>query len=90
MTDERMAQSLMAERVEADRVMATGTVKRWSADEGCGLISPDEGDDDLVVHSESLAGGLGTLIEGARVFFEVHEGHHGLEAFGVAPLRSSS
>jgi CspA family cold shock protein len=81
------AERLMAERLMAERVMATGTVKWLSDDEGYGLISPDEGDDDLFVQSTSFAdGGFKTLTEGARVVFEVHEGRKGLEAFSVVPV----
>jgi CspA family cold shock protein len=64
--------------------MATGTVKHFSVEEGCGVISPDGGDEDLFVRSASIA--RGTLTEGARVEFEVNEGQRGLEAFGVAPI----
>jgi CspA family cold shock protein len=81
---ERLMAELMAERLMAERVMATGTVKWFSDEKGYGFISADEGDDDLLVTSTSIAdGGFKTLTEGARVEFEVHEGRTGLEAFGV-------
>jgi cold shock protein len=86
MTESLMAKSLAAERVSAERVMATGTVKWLSEMRGFGFISPDEGDDDLLVQAVSVGGGFGTLSEGARVEFEVHEGLKGLEAFAVVPL----
>jgi CspA family cold shock protein len=81
-----MTEQLAAERLMADRVMAMGTVKWFSVQQGYGLISADEGDDDLIVHSTSIVDCLGAMTEGARVVFEVHQGSRGLEAFSVAPL----
>ena len=89
MTETLMAAMLEAERVMADRVMATGTVKWLSNEQGYGLISPDEGDDDLIVQASSAGeGGFERLPEGTRVVFEVHEGLRGLEAFGVVSLQA--
>ena len=91
MTERLMEETLIAERLMAERVMATGTVKSFSAEKGYGLISPDEGDDDLFVQSTSIAGGgFESLTEGARVEFEVHEGLRGLEAFSVVPMEAPS
>lgn len=87
MTEALTTERLIAERLRADRVMAKGTLKWLSGNKGYGFISADEGDDDLFVESTSSAdGGFGTLTEGARVEFEVHEGHRGLEAFGVVAI----
>jgi cold shock CspA family protein len=84
-----MVDELTAERLLADRVMATGTVVRYSVEEGRGLISPDEGDDALLVESTNVADEqLGTLTEGARVTFEVHMGREGLEAFNVVSAQA--
>ena len=87
MTDQSMADALTAERCTAERVMGKGTVKWLSKEDGYGLISADEGDEDLVFWPTSIAeGGFETVGEGTRVEFEVHEGRRGLEAFGVVPL----
>ena len=87
MTDALMAQVLREERLLAERVFGAGTVKWFSEVRGFGYISPDEGDECLLVQAENVAaGGLETLTEGARVEFEVHEGRMGLEAFSVVPL----
>ncbi len=91
MTQRLMEEALTAERLMAERVMATGIVKSFSAEKGYGLISPDEGDDDLFVQTTSIAeGGFKTLTEGRRVEFEVHEGRNGLEAFSVVPMEAPS
>jgi len=90
MTDMLMAQKLTEERLRAERVMANGTVKSFSEKKGYGFISPDEGDDDLIFRSTSIAGrGFERLTSGTRVEFEVHEGSRGLEAFGVVPIEPS-
>ena len=87
MSETLMSERLVAERLMADRVMCTGRVKWFSVLAGYGLISPDEGDGDLVVHAESVvACELRELIQGSRVEFEIHEGRRGLEAFGVVTI----
>jgi len=87
MSQTLMSERLLAERLMADRVMGTGTVRWFSPTDVYGLISPDEGDDDVVVHAESVAAcHLRELIQGARVEFDVHAGRRGLEAFSVVPI----
>lgn len=81
MTETIFAETLMAERLLAERVIGRGTVKRFDAKQGYGFISADEGDEDLPVRATSV-----TLSEGTRVEFEVQEGEHGLEAFGVVAI----
>ena len=76
--DARMRDELAHERLLAERVTATGTVKRIDAEGGFAVISPDEGDEDLVFRSTNLA-----LSVGVRVAFEVDVGHSGLEARNV-------
>ncbi len=89
MTATNMSRALAAERLFAERVMAKGTVKSFSAEEGYGSICPDEGDEDIIVQATSTgAGGLEALTEGARVEFEVDEGRRGLEAFNVLPIEA--
>ena len=72
---------LTAERLRAERVTATGTIKWIDLDGGCGMVSPDEGDDDLVF--EIIDSVSPQLRAGSRVEFEVDVGSHGLEAFNV-------
>jgi cold shock protein len=64
--------------------MATGTVKWFSNEKGYGFITPDEGGEDLFVHSSAIAGsGYKTLDEGAKVSFEVTQGQKGPQATDV-------
>jgi cold shock CspA family protein len=72
---------LTAERLSAERVTATGTIKWVNLEDGCGMVGPDEGDDDLTFRFADS--GSAPLRAGARVEFEVDLGCHGLEAFNV-------
>jgi len=89
MSDGALEKALMTERLIAERVMGTGTVKWFNLEEGCGCISPDEGDEDLRVEAASIEGGVNMLVAGARVEFEVDVGHSGLQAFHVISVRAS-
>ena len=64
--------------------MATGTVKWFSNEKGYGFITPDAGGEDLFVHFSAIAGGgFKTLVEGAKVEFEVRQGQKGPQATDV-------
>jgi cold shock protein len=83
-TERLIAERLLAEWLLAERVVATGTVKWFSAEDGYGFISPDESDDDLFVESANIAdGGADVLTAGDRVRFVVCVGRAGLQAVGV-------
>lgn len=83
MDDASPVDELTAERLREERVIGIGTVKYLSSVDGYGVISPDEGDDDLCFQVSSVRGDSATLATGARVVFEVRPGHNGLEAFDV-------
>ena len=52
--------------------MATGTVKWFNAQKGFGFIQPENGGKDVFVHISAVErAGLGTLVEGQKVSFEV-------------------
>jgi cold shock protein len=64
--------------------MATGTVRWFSAEKGCGFIVPDDGGTPLFVdHREIVGADHKTLAENMRVRFEPQEGEYGLEARSV-------
>ena len=64
--------------------MATGTVKWFSADRGCGFIVPDGGGTPLFVDDREIFGAdLKTLAENAKVRFEPADGEYGPEAKNV-------
>ena len=67
-------------------VVATGTVKWFSAEKGYGFISR-EGGSDLFVHYSAINGaGYRTLEEGQAVEFEVTKGPKGDQAQNVTLL----
>mmetsp|Transcript_2635 Transcript_2635/g.6175 ORF Transcript_2635/g.6175 Transcript_2635/m.6175 type:complete len:220 (+) Transcript_2635:111-770(+) len=47
----------------------TGTIKNWNDEKGFGFIGPDDGGEDLFVHSSGLVGGAKGLGKGDRVRF---------------------
>lgn len=64
--------------------MATGTVKWFSAERGCGFIVPDGGGTPLFVDYREIVGAdHKTLVEDTKVRFDPAEGEYGLEARNV-------
>lgn len=52
--------------------MATGTVKWFNSTKGYGFIQPENGGKDVFVHISAVQkAGFSSLIEGARVSYEV-------------------
>jgi CspA family cold shock protein len=52
--------------------MPTGTVKWFNPGKGFGFIQPEGGSRDVFVHISAVEkSGLGTLVEGQRVSFDV-------------------
>ncbi len=52
--------------------MATGTVKWFNPAKGFGFIQPSDGSKDVFVHISAVErAGLGTLVEGQKVSFEL-------------------
>ena len=82
-TTAHMVEELAHERVLAETVLGKGTVTYVDAAAGYGLVSPDEGDDDLMFR---FSGRPGSLSTGMRVGFAVDVGCHGLQAFAVTPV----
>ena len=66
--------------------MATGTVKWFSNQKGYGFITPEEGNDVFVHHSEIQGEGYKSLEEGQKVEFEITDGPKGDQAKNVVKL----
>ena len=66
--------------------MAKGKVKWFSNQKGYGFITPEEGDDVFVHHSEIQGEGYKSLEEGQEVEFEIQDGPKGKQAVKVAKL----
>ncbi|MBL0136721.1 MAG: cold shock domain-containing protein [Chitinophagaceae bacterium] len=60
--------------------MQTGTVKFFNAEKGFGFIKPDDGGEDIFVHSSGL---IDTIRENDKVKFTVERGKKGLNAVNV-------
>ena len=52
--------------------MATGTVKFFNTQKGFGFIAPTDGSKDVFVHISAVErSGMGTLVEGQQVSYEI-------------------
>ena len=52
--------------------MSTGTVKFFNTTKGFGFIEPDDGAKDVFVHASAVErAGLGTIVEGQKLSFDV-------------------
>ena len=64
--------------------MSTGVVKWFSDEKGFGFITPDDGGKDAFVHFSAITGdGFRTLVEGAKVEYELGESPKGPQATNV-------
>jgi CspA family cold shock protein len=69
--------------------MHEGSVKWFNAVMGYGFITPDDGEDVFVHHSNILSEGFRTLSSGERVAFEIERGPKGLYAASVRRVEKS-
>jgi CspA family cold shock protein len=64
--------------------MMTGIVKWFIESKGFGLISPDDGGEELFAHFSAIdTDGFRTLKEGQKVTFEIAEGAKGKHALNI-------
>lgn len=71
--------------------MATGTIVRFSAANGYGFITPDDGGDDVFVHASLLSAEFrNDLPIGARVEFRAVDSDRGPKAVGVNVIEAPS
>jgi cold shock protein len=58
--------------------MTIGTVKWFNGQKGYGFIQPEDGSKDVFVHISAVErSGLGSLVEGQRLSFELERGNQG-------------
>jgi CspA family cold shock protein len=58
--------------------MAIGTVKWFNTQKGYGFIQPEDGSKDVFVHISAVErSGLGHLVEGQRVSYQLERGQQG-------------
>ena len=58
--------------------MTIGTVKWFNSQKGYGFIQPEDGSKDVFVHISAVErSGMGNLVEGQRVSFELERGNQG-------------
>ena len=58
--------------------MAIGTVKWFNTQKGYGFIQPEDGSKDVFVHISAVErSGLGRLVEGQRVSYQLERGQQG-------------
>jgi cold shock CspA family protein len=63
--------------------VGTGKIVQFNQARGYGFIAPDDGGDDVFLHSEELKGQANLVQVGTRLRFEVVDGQRGLKAYDV-------
>jgi cold shock CspA family protein len=66
--------------------MASGTIIQFNSSRGYGFIEPDDGGEDVFIHSEELREHPLAARPGTRVLFNVLRGQRGLKASDVTVL----
>ncbi|AZE62726.1 MULTISPECIES: cold-shock protein [Pseudomonas fluorescens group] len=67
--------------------MSRGIVKWFDDAKGFGIITSDDGGEELFAHFKSIHGdGFETLREGQKVEFQIKQGREGLHADFIRPV----
>jgi CspA family cold shock protein len=54
--------------------MSIGTVKWFNAQKGFGFIQPDDASKDVFVHASAVErAGIGTLVQGQKISFDIEQ-----------------
>ena len=76
---------------DVDLSVVSGRIKWFDVSKGFGFIVPDDGGSDVMLHVTCLRrDGFSTVMEGARIVCEVHQGERGLQAFRVLSMDAST
>jgi len=67
-------------------VKQKGTIKFFNSQKGFGFITPDDGSEELFVHTSNVQGNAQSLREGVKVEFVKRPGRKGPEATEVNVL----
>lgn len=58
--------------------MSSGTVKWFNPSKGFGFIQPEDGSKDVFVHISAVErSGIGNLVEGQKISFDLERGQQG-------------
>jgi len=73
-------------QMEKYTVKQKGTIKFFNSQKGFGFITPDDGSEELFVHTSNVLGNAQSLREGQKVEYVKRPGRKGPEATEVSVL----